>query len=88
MKSHVWIYIYEFMSETETIFRRSTCTSGSFQKLRKLSEENRYSGENCDIAIREKIATSLLEEKIAIQKEIARDRTVSKIAHSQTIIFI
>jgi hypothetical protein len=51
-------------------------------------EENRYSGENRDIAIREKIAISLLEEKIAIRKEIARDRTVSKIAHSQTIIFI
>jgi hypothetical protein len=31
-------------------------------------EENRYSGENRDIAIREKIAISLLEEKIAIWK--------------------
>jgi hypothetical protein len=42
-------------------------------------EENRYSGENRNIAIR---------EKIAIWKKIARNRTVSKIACSQTIIFI
>jgi hypothetical protein len=72
------------MSETETSFQ---C-----QKLKPVSivvlvhpeafgspEENCYSGENCDIAIR---------EKIAIWKKIARNQTVSKIAHSQTIIFI
>ncbi len=72
------------MSETETSFR---C-----RKLKPVSavvlvlpeafgspEENRYSGENRDIAIR---------EKIAIRKKIARDKTVSKIAHLQTIIFI
>ncbi len=72
------------MSETETSFQ---C-----RKLKPVSvvvlvppeafgslEENRYLGENRDIAIR---------EIIAIWKKIARDQTVSKIAHSQTIIFI
>jgi hypothetical protein len=72
------------MSETETSFQ---CP-----KLKPVSvvvlvlpeafgspEENRYSEENRDIAIR---------KKIAIWRKIARDRTASKIAHSQTIIFI
>ncbi len=72
------------MSETETSFQ---C-----RKLKPVSvvvlvlpeafgspEENCYSEENRDIAIR---------KKIAIRRKIARDQTVSKIAHSQTIIFI
>ncbi len=72
------------MSETETSLR---C-----RKLKPVSvvvlvipeafgspEVNRYSGENRDIAI---------WKKIAIRKKIVHDRTVSKIAHSQTIIFI
>ncbi len=92
MNSHVWIHIYEFMSETETSFQCRklkpvsvvVLTSESFWKPGRKSlsgrkSRYRYSGENCDIAIR---------KKIAIWKKIARDRTVSKIAHSQTIIFI
>ncbi len=68
MNSHVLIYMYEFMSETETSFQ---C-----RKLKQVSvvvlvppeafgspEENRYSGENRDIAIRKKIAISLFGRK-------------------------
>jgi hypothetical protein len=72
------------MSETKTSFRCRKLKPVSVVVLVLLEafgspEENRYSGENRDIAIR---------KKIAIWKKIARDQTVSKIAHSQTIIFI
>jgi hypothetical protein len=72
------------MSETETSFR---CWKPKPVSVIVLvppeafgsPEENRYLGENRNIAIR---------EKIVIWKKIARDQTVSKIAHLQTIIFI
>ncbi len=66
------------MSETETSYQCRKLKPVSIVALVPPEafgspEENRDSGENRDIAIREKIAISLFKEKIAIWKKIACD---------------